>query len=584
MRVRPLARPPGSCLSRSGGVLIGRMWRSPVIFLIAVAATSSFGKPPTEKQYRDHAVRHDGDLEKGRAIFNEKRTLCAQCHSVDGSNSKAGPDLYAAGDKYSRADLAQSILDPTARIMMGFSATIIERNSGEQIVGVIKEATDQEIVLADATTRHRIARADISKEEPSPASLMPPGLHASLSIQEFTDLISYLQSLKQPDVDIAYKRGTPMEIDKLERPVTLEPVFGGGLDFEKPVWFGEHPTLKDTFLIVEKSRAQISMLEKKDGVEVQSPFVQILDEVFVTADEGLLGFALHPNFAENRRYFFMHETMQGTQRGMTIGERRADESLRADSGEPSKTILHFNVPTQVHHGGGIAFGPDGYLYIGVGDTGPQEDPSGNAQNLTAFGGTLLRIDVDRQEGDRTYSIPGDNPFTDHKDPSVLREIFAYGLRQPWRFSWDPANGELWVGDVGQNRFEEIALVRSGENHGWNVFEGFELFSTQHQKEGASYVHPVVSFRRKHGASITAGYVYRAKPDSSFYGIYICGDYETKRLWGITHREGKLDKIREIGQCPDRIVAFGQNRVGDIYAIGYDTGTIFKIDFESGEWK
>jgi putative heme-binding domain-containing protein len=557
---------------------------APILILFAAACPALGEDPPGAKQYREHAVLHDGDVDRGKAIFHTKRTLCSQCHSVDGGAGKVGPDLYAAGDKFSRADLADSILDPSARIMMGYSATIVETNSGKQIIGVIQEATDDEIVLADAATKHRIAKSDIKKQSPSPVSLMPPGLQASLSIQEFTDLISYLQSLKQPDVEVAYKKGTPLEIERLAKPVKLTLVFGQELDFEKPVWFGEHPTIGGAFLIVEKSRALVSMLEKKNGREIQSPFVQILEEVFVTNDEGLLGFAFHPKFAENRRYFFMHETMEGTQRGMMIGERVAREDLRADSGEPSKTVLHFEVPTQVHHGGGIEFGPDGYLYIGVGDTGPQEDPHGHGQDLTVFGGKLLRIDVDKPDAGSAYGVPEDNPLAKNQDTKVRREIFAYGLRQPWRFSWDPANGDLWVGDVGQNRFEEVSIVRSGENHGWNVFEGFELFSTKYRKDDGKYTPPIVSFRRKHGLSVTGGYVHRSDPRSSFHGVYICGDYESKRLWGITQRDGKLDRIREIGQSPDKIVAFGQDRSGRLYVIGYDKGVIYQVDFEGAQWE
>ena len=221
----------------------------------------------------------------------------------------------------------------------------------------------------------------------------------------------------------------------------------------------------------------------------------------------------------------MHEVKDGARRGMVIGERQARADLRADSGRPTRKVLEFEIATEFHHGGGLEFGPDGYLYIGMGDGGPQEDPHGHAQDLSSFSGKLMRIDVDKPEGGNAYGIPADNPFVHHANPQVRREIFAYGLRQPWRFSFDPANGELWVGDVGQNRYEEVAIVRPGENHGWNVFEGFELFSTRYRKEAARFIAPVVSFRRKHGVSITGGYVFRSPAGevSSFDGVYICAD-------------------------------------------------------------
>ena len=145
---------------------------------------------------------------------------------------------------------------------------------------------------------------------------------------------------------------------------------------------------------------------------------------------------------------------------------------------------------------------------------------------------------------------------------------------------------MWVGDVGQNRYEEVAIVRPGENHGWNVFEGFELFSTRYRKETASFIAPVVSFRRKHGVSITGGYVFRSPggEPSSFDGVYICADYQSKRLWGIRHQERKLQLIREIGNCPDRVVSFGRDRRGGLYAVGYDKGIIYRLDFSAAEFK
>jgi hypothetical protein len=158
------------------------------------------------------------------------------------------------------------------------------------------------------------------------------------------------------------------------------------------------------------------------------------------------------------------------------------------------------------------------------------------------------------------------------------------LRQPWRFSFDPRTGDLWVPDVGQDRFEEVGIVRRGENHGWNVYEGFELFSTVYRRDHEKYVLPVVAFRRSHGASVTSGYVYRARRGSSFDGVYVCGDYESKRLWGITQRHRELRKIREIGTSPAKIVAFGRDRRGELYVIGYDLGMIYKMDFAKARFK
>ncbi len=552
--------------------------------LLLIGIASSLAAPPPEEEYRKAAMT-GGDVKRGQAVFEDQGTACTQCHSVDGSATGIGPDLYAAGDKFARKDLVNSILDPSASIMTGYATTIVETKKGESFQGILRDSSDEVIVLVNVgQVEHRIARSEIAREETGKVSLMPPALHSQLTTGEFRDLIAYLESRKQPETKVAYEAGTPLDIPVTEKPVGFEPVFGMKEKFHKPVWFGEHPAIGGAFLIAEKSKGTISLLEKVNGEEVVSPFVNILDEIYVANDEGILGLALHPGFAENGRYFMMHETMKGKQRGMAVVERVAREDGRADSGKPTRSILRWKIDTLFHHGGGLEFGPDGYLYIGMGDGGPQEDPEGKAQDLGRFEGSLLRIDVDRREGDRPYGIPADNPFA-QGDPAQARpEIFAYGLRQPWRFSFDPANGDLWVGDVGQNRFEEVCIVRAGENHGWNIREGFELFSTKYRRDKVKYIPPVVSFRRKHGVSVTGGYVMRTDPESSFHGVYICADYQSKRVWGITQSGRRLKKIRQIGMAPDRVVSFGRDRAGGLYAIGYDKGVVYRVNLDSAEYK
>ena len=526
-----------------------------------------------------------GSVEGGKLIFTDQRTACSQCHSVDGTASGIGPDLYAAGDKFARADLAQSILDPSSSIMTGYATTILENRKGERFQGILRSRTDEVLVLGQVGgVDLRIARSEVVKEETGVVSLMPPGLHSQLSPAEFRDLVAYLESLRQPETKVVQEAGTPLEIPVLSHQVAFEPVFGMKEKFHKPVWFGGHPTVQGGYLIAEKSKGTISLLERVDGEEVISPFVNILDEIYVANDEGLLGVALHPGFAENGRYFMMHETMTGQQRGMAVVERVASADRRTDSGNPTRSILRWNIDTLFHHGGGLEFGPDGFLYIGMGDGGPQEDPEGKAQDLSRFEGSLLRIDVDREEDGRAYGIPGDNPFVTGNSKERRPEIFAYGLRQPWRFSFDPANGDLWVGDVGQNRFEEVCIVRSGENHGWNIQEGFSLFSTQYRTETAKYIPPVVAFLRKHGVSVTGGYVMRTDPQSSFNGVYICADYQSKKVWGITQANRKLKVIRQIGTAPDRIVSFGRDPAGELYAVGYTKGVVYRVDLDEAKFE
>src|SRR4030095_12704812 len=195
-----------------------------------------------------------------------------------------------------------------------------------------------------------------------------------------------------------------------------------------------------------------------------------------------------PKFAENRRYFLKYQILENGRIYTLLVERRFAEDFRGDSGEPGRELLKIQSVTQDHNGGCLLFGPDGFLYFGMGDTGPQRDPQGHGQDMTLLLGKLLRIDVDHADGELPYAIPADNPF--RGQPGVRGEILAVGFREPWRFSFDALTHDLWVGDVGQDRFEEVGIVRAGENHGWNVYEGFELFSTVCRKGHRSYVPPV----------------------------------------------------------------------------------------------
>jgi glucose/arabinose dehydrogenase len=194
--------------------------------------------------------------------------------------------------------------------------------------------------------------------------------------------------------------------------------------------------------------------------------------------------------------------------------------------------------------------------------------------LTVPLGKMLRIDVDSDSDGKEYGIPSDNPFRERSD--ALPEIWAYGFREPWRFSFDSLTGDLWVGDVGQDRVEEVTMVRRGENHGWNVFEGFEPFSNRYRKENMSYIPPVFAYRRKFGNSITGGYVYRGDTNSSFYGVYICGDYTSHRIFGVRQRNRKLEAVRQIGTAPQGIASFSRDEHGELYVVGYE-GMVYQLD-------
>lgn len=546
------------------------------------------------REYRDFAMNHDGQPGIGQQLFNdEQRAACVKCHSVDGSSSKAGPDLYAVGDKFPRRELIRAVLEPSADIAVGYGTTIVETKSGDEFQGILKGATAEELDLIGGDGRHvHIRTADIQEQRGSKLSLMPEGLQAALSRQDFADLIQYLVTLRQPENTLTHDRGMPGVILELARPIDVRPFFTEQMRFphnfvQKPgdvryglVWFGQFPGTTNLFVAAHQT-GKIWLLEKDGTNETKTLFADVAKDIFnERGPNGLLGMAFHPKFRENGRYFLKHQVFEAGKIITTVMERKTAEGGRADSGQPSRRLWQVASTTQDHSGGCVGFGPDGYLYIAMGDTGPQQDPQGHGQDLSTHLGKVLRIDVDHTDAGLAYAIPADNPFVGRE--GIRPEIWACGFREPWRFSFDRLTGDLWVGDVGQDRVEEVAIVRRGENHGWNVYEGFEPFSNKYRKEGASYTPPVFAYRRKYGNSITGGYVYRGDPRSSFYGVYICGDYTSHRIFGVKQENRVLQVVRQIGTAPQGIASFTQDEQGNLYVVGYE-GMVYQLDLTNTDF-
>jgi putative heme-binding domain-containing protein len=544
---------------------------------------SPLSSPPTASvaEYREFALRHEGNLNRGKEIFSEEqRTGCVRCHTVDGRGGKAGPDLFAVGDKFGRREIIDAVLLPSATIAVGYNTVTVETQAGEEFQGIVKEVTDQWISLMGGDGKLvRIQITNISERRTSEVSLMPEGLQAGLSVQEFTDLVEYLVSLKQPQSAEATHHGMPSEIQKIPRPVGLRPFLSEAMKFQHPVWFGSLPGQPDMFLVVEHETGKIWRLVKNSGGDTKTLFVDL--GPYAQGTRGLLGLALHPKFLDNRKYYFAKHVVENGKFSTLICEREAAPDMFADSGKSSKVLLRIDEDSNVHYGGGLAFGPDGCFYVGTGDSGPQEDPRGNGQNVARLLGKMLRIDVDHHEADRAYAVPRDNPFVGRI--GFRPEIWAYGFREPWRFSFDTATGELWAGDVGQDRYEEVDVVRRGENFGWNVYEGFERFSNRYRRDGEIFIAPVFAYARRFGVSVTGGFVYRANPRSSFYGVYICGDYQSRRIFGLTQENRLLKNVREIGQAPQSIVSFGCGAASELYLVGYE-GMIYEMDFSQSRFE
>jgi putative heme-binding domain-containing protein len=538
--------------------------------------------PPTSLEFRRHALTHEGDAERGKSLFLSPALACAQCHSVDGSASKAGPDLFSVGDAFGRQDLIDAILQPSLNIAPGYGTFVVETVDGKAYQGVIKGATDSELQLMGPDGRRiDIPTGSIKSRTGSEISMMPEGIHAGLSLQEFTDLIDYLTSLRQEESTLASHHGMPLEIASLTKPVTVRPFFAAEFSLPRKGQetglssFRQIPGSGDAFLVLHQ-RGMIWKAQKTASGEDRSIFADLTGIVFSQrGPNGLLDVAFHPNFRENRKYYLFYQIFENGKAVSQIVEKEFDSTFHMDSGKPGRVLLRIVSVAEDHSGGCLQFGPDGFLYIVMGDTGPHHDPAGNAQNLRLLLGKLLRIDVDHLDEGLPYAIPTDNPFIGKA--SVRPEIWAYGFRNPWRFSFDKTNGDLWLADVGQDRVEEVAIVKRGENHGWNVYEAFEPFSNQYRKAHETYIKPIFAYRRKYGNSVTGGYVYRGDRNSSFNGVYVCGDYTSKKIFGLTIKDGQLQKVRHIGTSPQLISSFAEDEAGELYVVGFE-GTIYQIDF------
>ncbi|WP_341407528.1 PQQ-dependent sugar dehydrogenase [Luteolibacter soli] len=540
---------------------------------------------PDADAYRRYALNRPGDAARGKALFNEPRMLCSQCHSVDGSASKAGPDLFAVGDAFGRRDLIESVLKPSATIAPGYGTVVVQTKAGAMIQGTLKQKSEAGVQVMGVDGKLvSIAAADIKEQSGSAASLMPEGLCAQLTPGEFTDLIDYLVSLKQPEATLASDRGMPLEIPELAKPVVVRPFLAK--EFKLPRVRAESgltsmrsiPGAAGSFLLLHQGG---TIWRVADGEE-SAVFGNLTDVVFSErGPNGLLDVAFHPKFRENRKYYLFYQVLEEGVVTTRIVEKRFDPDFKGDSGEPPRLLLKIASVAEDHSGGCLDFGPDGFLYVVMGDTGPHNDPNGHAQNLGMLLGKVMRIDVDREEGGRAYAIPPDNPFVGQA--GVRPEIWSYGFRNPWRFSFDRSTKELWVADVGQDRLEEVDIVRRGENHGWNVFEGFEPFSNQYRKEGRTFTRPVFAYRRKYGNSITGGFVYRGEENPSFQGVYVFADYTSKIIFGITLENGVLKTARQIGAAPQRVVSFCEDEAGELYVVCYE-GAVCKIDFSGARFE
>ncbi|RIH82762.1 Aldose sugar dehydrogenase YliI [Meiothermus luteus] len=343
----------------------------------------------------------------------------------------------------------------------------------------------------------------------------------------------------------------------------LVPVVG---NLSRPLFLTYAPDGSGRLFVVEQG-GTIRILQ---GTRLlPEPFLDISSLVSCCGERGLLGLAFHPQFRENG-FFFVNYTNRD---GDTVVARYRASGNRADPSS-ARVILTIDQPYANHNGGMIAFGPDGMLYIGTGDGGAAGDPLNAGQRLDTLLGKILRIDVNRSESGHPYAIPPDNPVLGGR----RSEIWSYGWRNPWRFSFDRETGDLWVADVGQNAVEEVNLQpassKGGENYGWRIMEGDRCYNPPQNCNREGLVMPVITYTHSQGQSITGGYRYRGRAMPAFQGAYFYGDYVSGRIWVATLQGGRWQS-RELLKTDLNISSFGEDAEGELYVIDH-RGAVYRL--------
>jgi len=325
-------------------------------------------------------------------------------------------------------------------------------------------------------------------------------------------------------------------------------------------------------LFVLSQEGIIHVFHNEENVSSKKTFLDIREKVLSGGEQGLLGLAFHPDY-ESNGYFYVDYTASNPRRTVIARYKVSGDPDAADKNS-EQILMEVAQPYSNHNGGQITFGPDGYLYISFGDGGAGGDPQGYAQNLKSELGKILRIDVNNSSGNKNYSIPNGNPFKGNTN-NLKEEIYAWGLRNVWRFSFD-GQGKLWAADVGQNAWEEINIIEAGKNYGWNIMEGLHCFTPSSGCDETNLTKPIWEYAHNSsgGYSVTGGFVYNGNNAAELIGNYIYGDYVSGNIWRLEYKNGSANNSL-LSQTNYNISTFGVDENNELYFADY-SGKIYKF--------
>lgn len=376
-----------------------------------------------------------------------------------------------------------------------------------------------------------------------------------------------LLSMTQRPGTLEYRHKPPVAVAERWQLVNAFPK----LTFDRPVELLQAGEGSNRLFVVEQA-GRIRVFDKNPDAQSANVYLDIVNKVSSEGEMGLLGLAFHPRFQQNG-HFYVYYTKRNPLESV-LARYQVSSSNQAVVDPTTETIiLRFAQPYDNHNGGKIAFGPDGYLYISTGDGGAWGDQHAYAQNRASWLGKLLRIDIDRAEKG-TYGIPADNPWAGNQD-SLREEIFAYGLRNPWRFSFDRQTGLIWAGDVGQKEFEEVNIISKGGNYGWRLKEGHRCYNPRNDCDPGNLMAPIHTYPRSEGFSITGGVVYRGSRHPSLRGKYLYADFVSGKVWALSAENARETANELLVTEAGAISAFGEDAAGEVYLLDHQ-GTIKQL--------